>query len=76
MSYEFDASTINVDGKIRVTAVTDGINVSFADNDLVDVYSYEGIKLRHQVHFGNALEQLPVGIYIVQGKGGTKKVKK
>ncbi len=76
MSYEFDASTINVDGKIRVTAVTDGINVSFADNDLVDVYSYEGIKLRHQVCFGDALQQLPAGVYIVQGKGGTKKVKK
>ena len=72
--YEFDTSTLHTDGKIRVTAVTDGISTTFVDEDQVDVYSAEGRKVRQQVRYSDALHGLPRGVYIIQGKGKTVKV--
>ena len=72
--YEFDTSTLNIDGKVRVASKTDAVRGVVADgSELVDVYSPDGILLRRQVPVSESLKSLPRGVYIV---GGVKTVKK
>ena len=56
---------INVDGE--VTAVDDALQAEEAD-PLVDVYSLNGLRLKHGVRKSAALEGLPRGIYVVGGE--------
>ena len=73
ITYEFDSSTFLSDGKLRVTSVATGIARLKADGTHVDVYSSDGIKIRHNVIVSEALNDLPEGIYII---GNQKVVKK
>lgn len=52
-------------GVESITATVDGP---------VDVYSLQGVELRHAVDPAEALEGLPAGLYIVSGPAGTTKV--
>ena len=61
------------DGKLRVTSVATGIARLKSDGTHVDVYSSDGIKIRHNVIVSEALNDLPEGIYII---GNQKVVKK
>ncbi|MBR1484324.1 MAG: cellulosome protein [Prevotella sp.] len=73
-AYEFDTSTLNTDGKVRVASKTDAVRGVVADGQtLVDVYSADGVLLRRQVPVSESLKTLPRGVYIV---GGVKTVKK
>lgn len=48
-------------------------NVNSTDSMLVDVYTMAGIKLKHQVEKGKALNDLPAGLYIINNKKIVKK---
>ena len=84
IDYEFDTSTLNNDGKIRVVdAVKVGIGtLSIGNDDLVNVFTTDGTKLRSQVPYLNALDNLPQGIYVITTRRAdgqttsTKKLKK
>ena len=67
-TYEFDTSTLNTDGKIRVKAVLSGINAILTDDSLVDVFNTNGMKLRSAIPYREALRTLPAGVYIIGGK--------
>lgn len=73
--YEFDVSTLHVDGKIRVSAITDGVSLPFADDDRVDIISTDGIKMYRQVRYADVRRLLPAGVYVIQGKGRNIKVR-
>lgn len=83
-NYEFDTSTLNTDGRVRVAAVTDGIGSILCAGSLVNVYSTDGHLLRQQLPYDKVLETLPSGIYILrplngrmqEGKGVKVTVKK
>ena len=75
--YMFDTSTLNTDGKIRVSAVVNGINDLIADDSLVDVYTLDGLKVRSRVLKCEALDGLPVGVYVFQsGRARAKIIKR
>ncbi|MBP5425007.1 MAG: cellulosome protein [Prevotella sp.] len=76
IAYTFDTSSLNTDGKVRVTAVADGLNDVIFDDSLVDVYTIEGAKVQTQVQKEHALEGLPQGIYILQTPHLRQKVTK
>ena len=63
--YVLDASTLLDDGKLRVSAVGDGITSVPADDALVDVYTLGGTKLCSQQPYRLVCSQLPRGTYIV-----------
>jgi len=63
--YDFDASQLLTDGKLVVTGVASGISTVLATDTPVDVYSTEGTKLRSAIPYGQALDGLPAGVYIV-----------
>lgn len=44
-----------------------------ADSTLVDVYTTTGVKVKHQVEMGMALNDLPAGLYIINNKKIVKK---
>lgn len=44
-----------------------------ADSTLVDVYTATGVKVKHQVEKGKALNDLPTGLYIINNKKIVKK---
>ena len=67
-TYEFDASTLNTDGKLRVSAVADGIAPVLRDDMPVDVFTTDGVRLRTAVPYREALRSLPAGIYVVGGR--------
>ena len=69
-NYEFDATTLNSDGTLRVTAVADGICTVPADDAIVDVYTINGLRILSAVPYGQALRSLPAGVYVV----GNRKV--
>lgn len=47
--------------------------VNSTDSMLVDVYTMAGIKVKHQVEKGKALNDLPAGLYIINNKKIVKK---
>lgn len=53
---------------------TNGVtNANALDSTLVDVYTTAGVKVKHQVEMGKALNDLPAGLYIVNNKKIVKK---
>lgn len=53
---------------------TNGVAYANAtDSTLVDVYTTAGVKVKHQVEMGKALNDLPAGLYIVNNKKIVKK---
>lgn len=79
--YEFDLSTLNTDGKIRVTTAITGIESLLNGNRQLSVYSLDGVMLRGNVAASDALASLPSGIYVVtyrtaNGKAFSSKVAK
>lgn len=65
--YEWDDSTLLTDGKLKVKTISTGIS-SITVDSLVDVYTLDGVLLKHQVKYGDAKKQLVSGLYIVNGK--------
>ena len=49
------------------------INANALDSTLVDVYTTAGVKVKHQVEMGKALNDLPAGLYIINNKKIVKK---
>lgn len=48
---------------------TNGVtNANALDSTLVDVYTTAGVKVKHQVEMGKALNDLPAGLYIINNK--------
>lgn len=53
---------------------TNGVtNANAFDSTLVDVYTTAGVKVKHQVEMGKALNDLPAGLYIINNKKIVKK---
>lgn len=53
---------------------TNGVaNANATDSALVDVYTTAGVKVKHQVEMGTALNDLPAGLYIINNKKIVKK---
>lgn len=53
---------------------TNGVaNANATDSSLVDVYTTAGVKVKHQVKMGKALNDLPAGLYIINNKKIVKK---
>lgn len=53
---------------------TNGVRTAnAADSTLVDVYTTAGVKVKHQVKMGKALNDLPAGLYIINNKKIVKK---
>lgn len=53
---------------------TNGVtNANATDTTLVDVYTTAGVKVKHQVEMGKALNDLPAGLYIINNKKIVKK---
>lgn len=53
---------------------TNGVaNANATDSTLVDVYTTAGVKVKHQVKMGKALNDLPAGLYIINNKKIVKK---
>lgn len=53
---------------------TNGVAYANAtDSSLVDVYTTAGVKVKHQVKMGKALNDLPAGLYIINNKKIVKK---
>lgn len=53
---------------------TNGVRTAnAADSTLVDVYTTAGVKVKHQVEMGMALNDLPAGLYIINNKKIVKK---
>ncbi len=51
------------------------IQIKLSDNDIVDVYNLQGVKIRTGIRKGEALEILPAGVYILSNKNaGNEKV--
>ena len=48
-------------------------NANALDSTLVDVYTTAGVKVKHQVEMGKALNDLPAGLYIINNKKIVKK---
>ena len=45
-----------------------GIDNITVDSPIVDVYTIDGVLIRSKVHEDKAIEDLPKGIYVVNGK--------
>ncbi|MBR6604824.1 MAG: hypothetical protein IKK92_02985, partial [Prevotella sp.] len=73
INYKFDTSTLNTDGKIRVTSVVSNIQPTYSSNALVNVYSIDGKILFLQEPLQNAINKLGKGIYIISD--GNKRTK-
>ena len=67
-SYEFDTSTLNTDGKLRVSAVTTGIASIMLQNRSQDIYTTDGRLLRRADEDREVQYSLPAGVYIIGGK--------
>lgn len=53
---------------------TNGVtNANALDSTLVEVYTTAGVKVKHQVEMGTALNDLPAGLYIINNKKIVKK---
>ena len=49
------------------------VNANALDSTLVDVYTTAGVKVKHQVEMGKALNDLPAGLYIINNNKIVKK---
>ena len=67
-TYEFDSTTLNTDGKLRVKTVTSGIAPVPNNDTRVDVYTTDGIRLYRDIPYGKVQHRLPVGVYIINGR--------
>lgn len=65
VSYTFDTSLLNTEGKLVVTGVSAISHLSADGQPTVSVYTVDGILLRTDVDPSHALDGLPSGIYIV-----------
>lgn len=65
--YEWDDSELLTEGKLKVKAISTGIEQITVDS-LVDVYTLDGVLFKHQVKYGELKKQLAPGLYIVNGK--------
>lgn len=63
--YQFDASTLLSDGKLRVAAITKVSSITIADDDQVDIYTLNGIRLFFRMPYAAARAQLRPGTYLV-----------
>ena len=72
--YEFDSSTLLADGKLRVTAVANGIDTVMAPGTLVDIYTVSGLRIVSQQPYGTASSTLPPGTYVVVGSHASQKI--
>ena len=68
VTYKLDDSTLLSDGKLRVVGVTSGLQRFSKDNDAVNVYLPNGVKVRTDVPAQDALRGMQPSIYIVGGK--------
>lgn len=70
----WDDSQFLSDGILKVASIeTTGIQNAIADDTEVDVYTTDGIKLRDNVRFKEALDGLAKGVYVVNGHKMMKK---
>ncbi len=67
-AYEFDTSSLLTAGIIRVMSVATAFAPVTSTDAAVSVYSVDGVLLRSGVPYSRALEGLPSGTYIVNGK--------
>lgn len=63
----WDDSALLSDGILKVASVTNGISNAISDDTEVDVYTTNGIKIKDNVKYGKALENLSNGVYIING---------
>jgi len=73
--YEFDSSTLLTDGKLRVTAVADGVSQLIADDALVDIYTTGGLILCKNKPYAEARASLRPGTYIVTHGNSSSKIR-
>ena len=64
-TYEFDTSALNTDGKLIVKSVTSDIRQIPAAETPADVFTTDGMLLRSDVSYDQALRGLPHGIYVI-----------
>jgi len=65
------SSNTKINNAIIVSAEKEeelGIENVTTDNTIVDVFTIDGVLIRHKVSNDRALENLPTGIYIVNGR--------
>ena len=67
-AYEFDTASLLTDGIIRVVSVATAFSPVTGRDAVVSVYSIDGVLLRPGVPYSRALDGLPRGTYIVNGK--------
>lgn len=72
-SITWDDSQLLSDGKLKVASVETGIRGIIADDTEVDVYTTDGLKVRDNVKYGEALEGLSRGVYVINGQKIIKK---
>jgi hypothetical protein len=58
----------------KLTALESISNTQMDVNEIVDVYSITGIRIRSQIERGKAMEGLPKGVYIVGNNNKFKKI--
>ncbi|MBO4851332.1 MAG: cellulosome protein [Prevotella sp.] len=75
VGYEFDSSTMLDDGKLRVTAIASTVDAIIAADDLVDIYTTNGICLHTRKPFAAARATLSPGTYIVVHGNASKKIR-
>lgn len=71
--YIFDTSSLLTDGKLTVSGISTKINANFNDDEIVNVYTTDGILLRQGVAESKALDGLTSGVYFINGKKISKK---
>ncbi len=70
----WDDSELLTTGVLKVLSVTSGINgVIISEDTIVDVYSTDGLLIRSDVRFADALKGLASGVYVVNGQKVVKK---
>lgn len=69
----WDDSALLSDGVLTVFDVITGISRIEGDSTEVDVYSLDGKKLRSSVKYGEALDGLSSGVYLINGQKVVKK---
>ena len=65
------SSNTKINNAIIVSAEKEeelGIENVTTDNTIVDVFTIDGVLIRHKISNDKALENLPKGIYIVNGR--------
>jgi hypothetical protein len=73
VGYELDASTFLTDGKLRVEAISNGINAIITPETMVDVYTVGGICLYTKTPYTTVRGLLRSGTYVIKG-GNTSQI--